>query len=92
MKLNTLLFAILLLAISISATAQTFNKQSISFTLPSGWEVTEEEDISKGEGYYLSAEKTGHDASGLIDCCLGETGLQMQTQRFKHILMPSKKM
>jgi hypothetical protein len=42
-----------------------FLRDGISFTYPSGWSITEQEDLD-GAGYYLSVEKTGFDASGLL--------------------------
>ena len=42
-----------------------FLRDGVSFTYPSGWSITEQEDLD-GAGYYLSVEKAGFDASGLI--------------------------
>ena len=42
-----------------------FNKQGVSFTVPAGWSVTEEEPI-EGGGYYLAVEKNGFDSSGML--------------------------
>lgn len=43
----------------------TFLKDGVSFTYPSGWSITEEEEIDGG-GYYLSVEKAGFEASGIV--------------------------
>jgi hypothetical protein len=66
MKLTNLLPVVLLLTAYFPAAAQTFSKQGVSFTLTSDWVVTEEEDVSDGKGYYLAAERSGVDESGLI--------------------------
>ncbi|GGD27585.1 hypothetical protein [Flavobacterium orientale] len=42
-----------------------FSRDGVSFTYPSGWSITEEGDLD-GTGYYLSVEKEGFDASGLL--------------------------
>jgi len=42
-----------------------FLRDGVPFTYPSGWSITEQEDLD-GAGYYLSVEKAGFDASGLI--------------------------
>lgn len=42
-----------------------FLKDGVSFTYPSGWSITEQEDLD-GEGYYLSVEKAGFNASALL--------------------------
>jgi hypothetical protein len=42
-----------------------FLRDGVSFTYPSGWSITEQEDLD-GAGYYLSVEKSGFDASGLV--------------------------
>lgn len=44
---------------------ENFFKDGVSFTCPSNWSVTEQEDLD-GVGYYLSVEKTGLNASGLL--------------------------
>jgi hypothetical protein len=43
----------------------SFLRDGVSFTYPSGWSITEQEDLD-GAGYYLSIEKAGFDASGLL--------------------------
>jgi len=42
-----------------------FLRNGVSFTYPSGWSITEQEDLD-GVGYYLSVEKAGVDESGLL--------------------------
>jgi hypothetical protein len=42
-----------------------FNNGGVSFSIPAGWEITDQEDLD-GAGYYLSCEKTGVNASGLV--------------------------
>lgn len=42
-----------------------FLRDGVSFKYPSGWSITEQEDLD-GAGYYLSVEKAGFDASGLL--------------------------
>ena len=67
MKKLTLCFtAVLIFTLSAHhSVAQTFNKQAVSFTIPEGWTLTEEEDFD-GKGYYLSIEKDGELSSGLV--------------------------
>ena len=43
----------------------SFSRDGVSFTYASGWSITEQEDLD-GAGYYLSIEKSGFDASGLL--------------------------
>lgn len=62
------IFILLSLSVLFSCTPSPetkFNKLNVSFTCPSGWKITEEEAIDS-TGYYLSCEKKGLDASGLI--------------------------
>ena len=42
-----------------------FKKNGISFTCPTGWKITEEENLDN-QGYYLSIEKDGINSSGLL--------------------------
>ena len=42
-----------------------FEKNGISFTCPTGWKITEEENLDN-QGYYLSIEKDGFNSSGLL--------------------------
>ena len=42
-----------------------FDKMGVRFTCPEGWKITEEEDMGE-EGYYLSVEKNGFDASAIM--------------------------
>lgn len=44
---------------------QTFSKEGVSFVIPEGWSITEEQDLD-GKGHYLSCEKKGSNASGLL--------------------------
>ena len=61
-----LVFALLsILACSKPSPEVKFEKLGVAFTCPEGWKVTDEEDID-GEGYYLTIEKDGFDASGLL--------------------------
>src|SRR5690606_131327 len=65
-KLTLCLTALLLFTLFANHSfAQTFNKQEISFIIPEGWTLTEEEDFD-GKGYYLSIEKDGELSSGLV--------------------------
>jgi hypothetical protein len=41
------------------------NKDGITFSLPEGWKITDEDDL-EGKGYYLSCEKEGANSSGLF--------------------------
>lgn len=43
----------------------SFLRDGVSFTYLSSWSITEQEDLD-GAGYYLSIEKTGLEASGLL--------------------------
>ena len=42
-----------------------FNKQGISFTYPSGWNIVDEE-ARDDMSYYISCEKSGIDESGIV--------------------------
>lgn len=42
-----------------------FSQDGISFNVPADWSITDREDL-EGEGYYMSCEKSGSDASGLV--------------------------
>jgi len=64
-KISVLLTLPFLFLITLPATAQSFDKQGVSFTVPDGWKITEEEDLN-GKGYYLSCEKEGKNASGIV--------------------------
>ena len=62
------LFIALLLLVSSCASQKNggeFRKEAVSFKFPSGWSITEQDDLD-GAGYYLSVENTGFDASGLL--------------------------
>lgn len=60
-----LLFLSLLLLSCKQQPARQFSKDNVSFTVPEGWHITEQEAIN-GKGYYLSCEKQGLNASGLF--------------------------
>ncbi len=45
--------------------ALSFTKFGVKFTAPSGWTLAEEEKINDN-GYYVSIEKEGYNASGLL--------------------------
>jgi hypothetical protein len=60
------LFSLLIFCFFIASktSAQTnFEKDGIKLTCPSGWKITEEEDLN-GAGYYLAIEKNGLNSSG----------------------------
>ncbi len=65
--LKSILGVFLILACSCESksTGGSFSRDGVSFTYPSGWSITEQEDLD-GAGYYLSVEKAGFDASGLL--------------------------
>ncbi|MBC7773921.1 MAG: hypothetical protein H7246_00675 [Phycisphaerae bacterium] len=42
-----------------------FEKNGISFTSPTGWKITDDENLDN-QGYYLSIEKDGLNSSGLL--------------------------
>jgi hypothetical protein len=66
MKISALcLSALLFLSAFVSVSAQSFSREGVSFSFPSDWKVTEEENLGDG-AYYLSCEKNGSDASGLL--------------------------
>ena len=44
---------------------QAFDSEGLSFSYPSDWEITDQEDY-EGVAYYLAVEKKGDDASGLV--------------------------
>ena len=60
-----LLVATLLTSCSSPSHETKFSREGISFTCPEGWKITDAEDIN-GQGYNLSCEKDGWDASGLV--------------------------
>ena len=64
-KLIFLLFTILLVISCKDSPATTFSKDGVTFTVPSGWEISEEENLDT-DGYYLSVEKNGFNASGIV--------------------------
>jgi len=43
----------------------SFDKFGVSFTCPAGWSITDEDNFDNA-GYYLSCEKSGLNASGLL--------------------------
>ena len=42
-----------------------FERDGVSMTSPTGWEITDQENIDD-QGYYLSIEKVGFDSSGIV--------------------------
>ena len=69
MKFWKIIIIVFLIVVASSCGTQepggNFLRNGVSFTYPSGWSITEQEDLD-GEGYYLSVEKAGFDASGLL--------------------------
>ena len=67
MKKITAIAVVLLFCVACSKTASppsNFNKRGVSFSVPAGWRVTDED--LEGGGNYISVEKDGFDSSGLI--------------------------
>lgn len=63
---NLLKIMMILFLVSCSASPEMkFEMFGISFICPSGWKITEEENLDN-EGYYLSIEKDGSNSSGLM--------------------------
>lgn len=48
-----------------NSTGREFSRDGVSFSFPSDWNISDQEDID-GLGYYLSVEKKGFDESGLV--------------------------
>ena len=69
MKFWKSLIIVFLIVVASGCGTQTpggnFLRDGVSFAYPSGWSITEQEDLD-GAGYYLSVEKSGFDASGLV--------------------------
>lgn len=68
MKIWTnILIVVLLIAVGCKAKdpGGDFSRDGVSFSYPSGWSITEQDDMD-GIGYYLAVEKSGFDASGLV--------------------------
>ena len=66
MRSKVYLILILLISMSCKEASETkFAKDGISLTCPTGWKITEEENI-ENQGYYLSIEKDGLTSSGLF--------------------------
>lgn len=57
--------AVFLLASCGESSERSFSRDGISFICPKGWTITDEDSLD-GQGYYLSMEKDGLDASGLL--------------------------
>lgn len=76
---STHLFIILLFTtVSFSTQAQQkFDQWSVSFNYPSDWHITDQEEVAEGS-YYLSVEKKGADASGLLVFNLVEGRLEAE--------------
>ena len=63
---NVLRFILVSFLFSCHSSQETkFEKSGISFTCPSGWKITDEENLNDA-GYYLSCEKEGLNSSGLL--------------------------
>lgn len=66
MKNLLILLLVVFASISCQETPETkFKKDGVSFIVPKGWEITDEENFYD-EGYYLAIEKDGLSSSGLI--------------------------
>lgn len=65
--MKKLLFCLPLLLLLSFAPAESgkFDRSGVSFSIPTGWKITEEQDL-EGKGYYLSCEKEGANSSGLV--------------------------
>ncbi len=65
MKYLFILLTCLYLTACKSETPPTeFSRNGVSFTVPAGWSISEEEDY--GTGYYVSIEKEGFSESGIF--------------------------
>jgi hypothetical protein len=65
MKRLVLLLPVILLFSFAAPNEEKFTNSGVSFTVPDGWKITEQEDLD-GKGYYLSCEKDGANSSGLV--------------------------
>ncbi|MEM9023415.1 MAG: hypothetical protein AAGB22_06720, partial [Bacteroidota bacterium] len=73
MRFFASLFSVLVLVLGLTAcnnlvpTSEpgSFDAHGFAFTVPASWSITEEENLDD-EGYYLSCERQGFDASGLL--------------------------
>lgn len=59
--------ALILLSLASTTMAQgkTFDKWGVVFNYPRSWKITEQEEVAPGN-FYVSIEKKGEDASGLL--------------------------
>ena len=68
MKKITAIAVVLLFCVACSSKAvsptSNFNKRGVSFSVPAGWRVTDED--LEGGGNYISIKKDGFDSTGLI--------------------------
>lgn len=69
MKFRKSIIIVFLIVIAFGCRGQAlnghFSRDGVSFTYPSDWSITEQDDLD-GAGYYLSIEKSGFDESGLV--------------------------
>ena len=56
---------ILIVSCESKSTGGDFTRDDVSFTYPEGWSITDSDSLD-GAGFYLSLEKSGYDASGLL--------------------------
>jgi hypothetical protein len=66
--MRNIIFILSILGLAFSCTEATetkFEREGVSLTCPKGWKITEQENI-EDQGFYLSMEKEGLDASGLV--------------------------
>ena len=86
---TALLIALLFTTMSFAAPGK-FDKEHITFSFPDDWNITDQQDFD-GNGYYLSCEKEGDDASGLVTISwansivdLDETAEEYKSQLLKN--------
>jgi hypothetical protein len=60
-----LLLSVLLLSSFTMPDEQKFTHSGVSFNIPTGWKITDQEEM-EGTGYYLSCEKEGENSSGIV--------------------------
>lgn len=72
--------------------AETFSRSGISFNIPNDWTITELEKLDE-ESYYLSCEKSGSNASGLVTMTWmsSEMGTEETVQHFANELKKTYK-
>jgi len=67
-RMKHILFTVLIFSVLISCKESPetkFEKYGISLTCPTGWKITDEENLDN-QGYYIAIEKDGFNSSGLV--------------------------